>query len=177
MTGSSGKLTRDEKVENLLFNYSMILMATFEAAFANLASTMGDVLAKTGSAMADAMTSSFGGGSEAGSDSSTNLDDLGPRTSEKLKDSFAEFRTQARSDFSAKSSSIRKMLQDPMIDEGVKIVESFDFKLPRLTEQLSDDDLSKYMALLNNKDAKFEKMLQKLAVWQEKVPRPAFGDK
>jgi succinate dehydrogenase flavin-adding protein (antitoxin of CptAB toxin-antitoxin module) len=58
----------------------------------------------------------------------------------------------------------------------VKIVESFDFKLPRLTEQLSDDDLSKYMALLSNKDAKFAKMLQKLAVWQEKVPRPPLGD-
>jgi hypothetical protein len=39
-------MTRDEKVENLLFNYSMILMATFEAAFANLASTMTDALAK-----------------------------------------------------------------------------------------------------------------------------------
>jgi hypothetical protein len=173
VTKSSGELTREEKAENLLFSYSMILMATFEEAFANLASSMTDALAKTGSAVANAMSSSFGDNAEAGSDSSSNLDDLGPRTSEKVKDAFDQIRTQARSDFSAKEGSIRSILNDPVIDEGVKIVESFDFKLPRLTERLGDDDLSKYMTLLHDKDPKIMRMLQKLAAWQEKLPRPA----
>jgi len=173
--GNNRVMTRDEKVENLLFNYSMILMATFEAAFANLASTMTEALAKTGAVMTDTLTSSFGGSSEGEMDNgpSMKLDDLGPRTSEKVKEAFADIRTQASADFSAKDESIKKIMRDPAADEAVTIVESFDFKLPMLTERLSDDDMTKYMVLLKNEDRQLMKMLQQLAVWQEKLPRPA----
>jgi hypothetical protein len=177
VSDNSGKMTRDEKVENLLFNYSMLLMASFEAAFANLASTMTDALAKTGAVMAEAMTSSFGGSSEGEIDNgpSMKLDDLGPRTSEKVKEAFADIRTQASADFSTKDESIRKIVKDSATDEAVRIVESFDFKLPRLTERLSDGDITKYMDLLKNEDKQLMKMLKQLAIWQEKLPKPTEG--
>jgi len=179
VSDNSGTMTRDEKVENLLFNYSMILMATFEEAFANLASTMTEALAKTGAAMTEAMTSSFGASSEGETDNgpSMKLDDLGPRTSEKVKEAFAEIRTQAGADFSTKDKSIKKIAQDPVSDEAVGIVERFDFKIPRLTERLSDDDLAKYMALLKKEDPELMKMLKQLAVWQEKLPQTATEDR
>ena len=172
---SGTMMTRDQKVENLLFNYSMILMATFEEAFASLASTMTEALAKTGAVMTEALTSSFGGSGEGEMDNgpSMKLDDLGPRASEKVKDAFADIRSQASADFSSKDESIKKIMRDPAADEAVTIVESFDFKLPRLTERLSDDDMTKYMALLKNEDRQLMKMLQQLAVWQQKLPRPA----
>jgi hypothetical protein len=175
VSDKSRTVTRDEKIENLLFNYSMILMATFEEAFANLASTMTDALAKTGAAMTEVMTSSFGVSNEGEVDNgpSMKLDDLGPRTSEKVKEAFAEIRTQAGADFSTKDASIRKIVQDPASDEAVRIVEKFDFKIPRLTERLSDDDMTKYMALLKKEDPQLMKMLKQLAVWQEKLPKPA----
>jgi hypothetical protein len=179
MSDNSGTLTRDEKVQNLLFNYSMILMATFEEAFANLASTMTDALAKTGAVMADVLTNSFGGSIEEEMDNgpSMKLDDLGPRASEKVKDAFADIRTQASADFSAQDDSIKRIMRDPATDEAVTIVEGFDFKLPRLTEKLSDDDMTRYMALLKSEDPQLMKMLKQLAVWQEKLPRLAADDR
>jgi hypothetical protein len=33
--------------------------------------------------------------------------------------------------------------------------------------------MTKYMALLKNEDRQLMKMLQQLAIWQQKLPRPA----
>jgi hypothetical protein len=172
VTDTESDAGREQWAENLLFNYSMILMASFEEAFAGLASSMTETLARSGLAMADAMAAGFGAEGEA-EGSKVDVEDLGNRTSEKVKDAFAGLRDQARAEFSTRDPSIRKMLSDPAMDEGLGIVQGFDFGLPRLTERLDDDDLSSYLALLKEKDAKLMKMLRELAVWQEKLPRLA----
>ena len=53
---SRRKLTRDEKVENLVTNFSMIMMGMFEGAFAAMASGLASALTRT----AEALTESFG---------------------------------------------------------------------------------------------------------------------
>lgn len=46
MAENPTSLTRDQKVENLILNYSMIVMSTFEDMFADLAAKLAEGLAQ-----------------------------------------------------------------------------------------------------------------------------------
>jgi len=54
---STSKLSRDEKVENLVLNLSMIMMGIFEGVFASLATGMATAMNQT----AEAITTAFEG--------------------------------------------------------------------------------------------------------------------
>jgi hypothetical protein len=157
---------RDEKVENLLINFSMLVMGMLEGAFATMASGMAEAMTGSAAAMADAL-----GGPEASkSTRSPELKKAGTQVSAKIKETFAELRREVTADFTS-DPKFKEFIRDPSFDEGVKIVESYDLGLPRLTEKLSDADLSAYTAKLTSGDKMFGEMMEELSKWQKRTPR------
>ncbi len=167
-------MTRDEKVENLVLNYPMIQMSLLEGAFANLASKMGEALVQGSSAMAEALAEGMSGTADNVETQKAKVKKpdvkIGPQISSEVKKMFADMRHQWAG-FSMNDESFRKFIEDPAFDEGVKIVEKYDFGLPRLTERLTDDGLASYLNLLGKEDPEFSKMFRELSVWQEKAPK------
>ena len=70
-----------------------------------------------------------------------------------------------------KSKEIAPLLSDPIFDVGPKTIEKYDFKLPKLTEELNDWTLAQYTQLLVSEDPNFAKMFKKLASWMNNLPK------
>jgi hypothetical protein len=159
-------LTRDEKVENLLVNFSMIMMGMFEGVFAALAAGMADSLTKTAEALTEAMDSGKG---------ATHLDktnvSAGAEVNSKVKDVFAGLRKEVAEGFSNKDAKFQAFIKDSAFDEGIRVVERHRLKVPSLTERLSDADLAEYVNLIQAEDPEVAKMMQELGEWQKTAPR------
>lgn len=171
MPDSKRELTRDDKVENLIVNHTMIAMSLFEGAFTAMAAGMAEAVSKTGDALAHAL-----GGAESSTSASRTAagnpaSGVGAGVTEKTAQVFSEIRKETVAAIPAKDPAFKKFIKDPSFDEGVRIVESHNFKLPRLTERLSDADLAGYMALIRREDKELSGMLQELAEWQKRTPQ------
>ena len=63
------------------------------------------------------------------------------------------------------------MLSDSAFDNGSKIIEKYDFDLPKLTEELDDSTLAQYTQLLVSEDSTFSKMFKELVNWMNTLPK------
>jgi hypothetical protein len=158
--------TRDEKVENLLMNFSMIMMGMFEGVFAALAAGMADALTKTADALTEAIDSGKG---------ATHVERAkmgpGPEVNSKVREVFAGLRKEVAEGFSNKDAKFQAFIKNPAFDEGIKIVERHRLKVPSLTDHLSDSDLAEYVNLIQSEDPEVAKMMQELGEWQQTTPR------
>jgi hypothetical protein len=64
------------------------------------------------------------------------------------------------------------VLSDPRFEVGPRIIEKYDFKLPKLTQELEDSTLSQYSRLLVSEDVCFAKMFKQLTEWLGSLPKP-----
>ncbi len=167
MPSGSSDLSRDDKVENLVFNFSMIMMGMFEGVFAAMAAGMATALSKT----ADALTEAIDSGSGSPHAHKPQATDVDAEVNAKVKDVFAGLRKEVAEGFSHKDKSFKTFIKDPAFDDGVRIVESHRLKLPRLTESLTDSDLVSYVDLIQNGDPDMTKLMQDLGEWQKTTPR------
>jgi hypothetical protein len=158
--------SRDQKVENLLLNFSMIMLGMFEGAFAAMAEGMATALSQTADALTDALDTS-GKPREKRRESG----DMAAQVNAKVKDTFSGLRKEVADGFSGGSKPFKDFIKDPAFDEGVRIVESHKLKLPPLTSELSDSELAGYVSLIQGGDPEIAKMMSELAEWQKKTPR------
>ncbi len=170
-------MTRDEKAANLVLNYSMILVAMFEDAFASLASSMSEALVKGTAAMAEAMEEGMGGTPR--ESDRAKAEKTGKqakvRTSAEVKKAFAEMREKARNEIRLDDKSLKELIRDPAFDKGIEIVGKYDFGLPKLTERLSDEDFIAYVALFKKSGPDVVRMSEELGEWRKTVPDPHQG--
>ncbi|MDE1857753.1 MAG: hypothetical protein KGI26_01625 [Thaumarchaeota archaeon] len=150
-------LSRDEKVENLVTNFSMIMMGMFEGVFSAMAAGLAEAM----SGMAEALS---------GNPSAISKSDKAQMDA-KLRDVFAGLRKEVSKGFANKNEQFGAFIKDPSFDAGVRIVESHDIGLPKLTEHLTDTDLARYVVLVQNEDPKLAEMMAELGEWQKTTPR------
>jgi len=169
--------TRDEKLENLMMNHSMIFMAMFEEAFSTLAEKMTEAMA-IGAAMADAL----GGGPSQSSEGSGSSGagkkvqpELAPEVRAQIEHVFSGIREEMASQWPKKADVFRQYVSGPGFDKGIEIVERYDFGRSKLTEKLSDEVLTSYVFLVQSGDAEIGKMFKELADWQSSMPKPAWA--
>ena len=175
MVDKGRRLTRDEKLENLVMNHSMILMSMFEEAFSTLADKMTETLAKGTTAMAKALAE----GLPRGSDASGTVDidekvkyEIPPEVRTQIGYLFSEIREEIASQWPKNAIVFAQYVSAPAFDEGIKIVEKHDFGRPKLTEKLSDGTLASYVFLLQSGDKELGSMFKELADWQANLPKP-----
>jgi len=106
--------TRDEKVENLITNLSMIMMGMFEGVFATLASGLADALTKT----AEALTSSMDEGSPTRKVKAP-LADAGPEVEAKIRGVFSSLRKEVAEGFSNKDEKFERFIKNPSTQESI----------------------------------------------------------
>ena len=169
MPSTGHELTRDEKVENLITNLSMIMTGMFEGVFAAIAAGLAAALAKTVEGLTEAVDSTDQGSARR----RRKLLAVDPvsEADPKVREVFSRLRKEVAEGFSHRNRSFKEFIKDPAFDEGVRIVESHNPWLPRLTEPLSDADLAAYVALMQNGDPEVVRMMQELGEWQKTTPR------
>jgi len=70
-----------------------------------------------------------------------------------------------------KKEKITSLIADKRLDEGIAIVERYNFNLPRLSCDLDERSLLGYMTLLQQNDEQFTKMFQELLEWMKDLPQ------
>jgi hypothetical protein len=170
--------TRDEKLENLIMNHSMIFMGMFEEAFSTIAEKMTEAIAKGGAAMAEALGGVPPGSKDLGAtDPGKKLkDDLSPEVRTQIGNVFSEIREEMASQWPKNASVFKGYISSPTFDKGIEIVEGYDFGRPRLTEKLSDELLASYVFLVQSGDPRLGKMFKELADWQSGLPKPPWAN-
>jgi hypothetical protein len=154
----------EDKIIYAIANTSVILMSTMMDAFTQvIGSTMG--------AIASGMAGTLGG-EEASDKVDQELKQGLPGIDEKMKAGISELRKEIYSQITQKRQDLERVFSDPVFEVGPKIIEEYDFNLPKLTQKLDDDVLSQYSKLIVNEDVRFAKMFKELIEWINSLPKP-----
>ena len=98
MTKQTPGPTRDERLENLIMNHSMIFMGMFEEALSDIAEKITEAFATGASAMAGALAGvSSGSGSEAADMGRKKLKEMSPEVKTQIGHVFSEIREEMAS--------------------------------------------------------------------------------
>ena len=169
--------SRDEKLENLIMNHSMIFMGMFEEAFSTIAEKMTEVMAKGTAAMAEALGGVSAGPKGRGTAAGKKpKDELSPEVRTQIGHVFSEIREEMASQWPKNASVFKHYISSPAFDKGIEIVEKHDFGRPRLTEKLSDEVLASYVFLVQSGNPEIGKMFKELAEWQNGLPKPPWAN-
>lgn len=150
---------REEKLRNLLTNYSAIFMGVFEEPLTALVDMM-----------ADAPSSPAGSGRSAKS-----REVITPQARALISDVASELRQEASSGLTRDPRAFKRYVSGAAFDRGLQIVEEHDFGRPRLTESLSDDVLASYIFLLLSGDKDLTRMFRDIAEWKAGLPEPPWA--
>jgi hypothetical protein len=153
----------EDKILNAMANTSVILMGMMMGAFTQVVgSTMG--------AMASGMAEAFGG-KEASDKVDEEIKQGLPEIDAKMKAGISDMRKEIYSQMKQKRQEIKAVLADPAFEVGPKIIEKYDFNLPKLTQELDDNTLSQYSQLLVSEDPRFVEMFKELTEWINSLPK------
>ncbi len=157
------EVDRENKILNSMVNVSVILMSTLMGAFAN-------VVVDSTSAIASGMVEAIDGkehGDKVDEEIKQNL----PEVEEKMKTMISSIKKDIY--LQMRQKEMEQVLSDPAFDVGPKIIEKYDFKLPKLTQELDDNSLTKYSQLLESQDMRFAEMFKELTEWINSLPKPS----
>ncbi len=153
---------RNKKIINVIVNTSILLMSTLMGGFTEvMTETMGSVT----SGMAEAI-----GGEEAGKEVDREFKQKTSEIKEKMATLISDIRKDVYAQIKETNKEIEPHLSDPKFDIGPKIIDEYDFKLPKLTEELDDTTISEYMQLLMSENPNFSEMFRKLNEWMNTLP-------
>lgn len=158
---------RTQKVMNAIINTSIILMSMLMDGFTQ-------AMMETTGAMASEMAGAMGGEGareEIDMEFHQNL----PEVDEKMKAMISDVRKDVYDQLEQKRQEIEPFLADKAFDLGPKIVDGYDFRLPKWTEELDDSTLMQYARLLVDEDPLFCEMFNELTNWMNTLPK--FPDK
>ena len=144
-------IVRNKKIMNLIANTNIILLSTLEDLADLMMDSMGAVAAGIAKAIdGEAVTDVY------------EVEQDPPVVNEKVKAVVSEVRQDVYRQMEDKKGSIEQFLPDPRFDDALKIVDAYEFKLPKLTEELDEATLTAYLQLLITENPKFNEMFKKL---------------
>ena len=168
ITGGNGKAIqsktdREQRVMNAIINTSIILMSVLMGGFTR-------IMMETTGAMASEMAGAMGG-KEAGEKVNKEFKQKLPEIDEEMKAMISDVRKDVYAQLKQRRKEIEPVLSDAAFDLGPKIIDGYDFKLPKLTEELDDSSLAQYSLLLVGDDPGFAEMFKELTNWMSSLPK------
>jgi hypothetical protein len=164
-TTLQSRTDREYKILNCMVNTSVILMSTIMDAFTQ-------VVVSTTGAMTSGMAEAIGG-KVVGDKVTEEFKQKLPEVDEKTKSMISDIKKDIYVQMGKKRKDLEPLLSDPIFEVGPKIIENYDFKLPKLSEELDDNALAKYSQLLVSEDIRFAKMFKELTEWINSLPKPS----
>ena len=157
-----GDPERTTKIMNTISNTSMIMMITLMDGFT-------DLMMQASGAMAAGRAEAFGG-EGAGEEVVNEVEQNVPEVKQKRRELISEVRDGLYSQMAQKRGEIEGLLADPAFDEGPEIVDIYDYGLPKLTEELDEETIERYVEMLVQEDKFFSEMFQRLTSWINTLP-------
>jgi len=154
---------RTRRIMNVMANTGVIMMVTLMDGFAQ---TMLGAAGAMASGMAEAL-----GDEEAADQAAEDIERGAPEAKQQMMGMVSELREQLYAQMAEKAEQITPLLADRTFDRGPEIVDTYEFGLPRLTEELDDATIAEYAKLLVQEDRFFTEMFGKLSTWMNGLPQ------
>jgi len=162
-TPLQSKTDRGNKIITSIVNTSIILMSTVMGAFTQ-------VIVNATSTMVSGMAEVIGG-KEGEEKVNQEFKQKLPEVDEKMKALISDIRKDFYTQMEQKRKEMEPLLSNPVFEVGPRIIEKYDFKLPKLTEELDDNVLAQYSLLLVTEDPRFAEMFKELTKWLNSLPQ------
>jgi len=156
---------RETKILNVICNTTILLMSVMTealtSAFTKLSKEMITTIATGLGAPADTMKEIH--------DETDNIQNELPK---QMREQLLAMKLDITAQLKEKKEKFAPLIADRRFDEGIAIVERYNFNLPNLSCDLDERSLLGYFALLQENNEQFTKMFQELLEWMKKLPQP-----
>ena len=159
----SKETSREDKIMNTIANTSILLMST-------LMGGLSELMVNVTGELASGMTEALAGKKEA-KEARKKVKQKLPEVNGKIMEMISSMRKDIYQQMEQKKKEIEPYLTDPLFDLGPQKVSSYNFGIPKLTEQLDDKTLAQYTYLLVSENATFVDLFGQLMEWLNKLPK------
>jgi hypothetical protein len=156
---------RETKIMNVICNTTILLMSimteAFSSIFTKLSKDMITAITTGLDAPVDTINEIHG--------ETTNIQYALPK---QIREQLLAMKVDVTAQMKEKKEKFTSLIGDKRFDEGIAIVERYNFNLPKLSCDLDERSLLGYMALLQHNNEQFTKMFQELLDWMKDLPQP-----
>jgi len=159
--GAKPAQDRESKILNIMVNTSVLLMSLMTDAFSG-------AFAEMAAGMAEAVATGLGGTDKEQTERE-KIKQVKTEIPKQMVTQVIQMKADMIQQLEAKKNELGKKIADPKFDAGIGIVERYDFGIPKMTQDLNEVALLKYIALLKANDAQCTKMFQELMEWMKAI--------
>jgi hypothetical protein len=156
---------RETKILNVICNTSLLLMSIMTEAFT-------DVFTKLSKEMITAITTEMGTPLSTIKEIHGETEKIQHEFPKQMREQLLAMKTDIAAQLREKKEKLASIITDGKFDEGIAIVERYNFNLPKFTCDLDERSILGYLALLQENNEQFTKMFQELLEWMKDLPQP-----
>lgn len=155
---------RETKILNVICNTTILLMSIMTEALTGIFTTLSKEMIAAINTGLDAPADTI---KEIRGETNNIQSELPKQIREQLLAMKIDVTTQMKE----KKEKFASLIADKRFDEGIAIVERYNFNLPQLSCDLDERSLLGYMILLQQNNEQFTKMFQELLEWMKDLPQ------
>jgi hypothetical protein len=158
-------LDRETKILNVICNTTILLTSVMTEAITG-------IFTKLSTEMVTALATGLGAPEDTAKEAQGKTEDFQKELPKEMRAQVLAMKKDITMQLNEKKEKIVPLLADRRFDEGIAIVERYEFSLPKLTNNLDDRSLLGYIALLSQNNEQFTKMFQEILEWMKNLPQP-----
>jgi len=155
---------RETKILNVMCNISILLMSLTTEAFS-------DIFTKRSKEMVNAITTGLSTSASNVNENHGTTDNIQDELSKQIREQLLAMKVDINAQLREKKEKFVSIIADRRFDEGIAIVERYNFNLPKLSCDLDEHLLLGYLTLLQENNEQFTKMFQELLEWMKDLPQ------
>lgn len=155
---------RETKILNVICNTTILLMSTMTEALTSVFTTLSKE-------MITAITTGLGAPADTTKEIHGETDKIQNELPKQMREQLLAMKVDITAQLKEKKEKFSSIIADKKFDEGIAIVERYNFNLPKLSCDLNERSLFGYFALLQENNEQFTKMFQELLEWMKALPQ------
>jgi len=156
---------RERKILNVICNTTILLMSIMTEAFTS-------IFSKLSKDMITVITTGLDAPADTIKEVHEETNNIQNELPKQIKEQLLAMKVDVTAQMKEKKEKFTSLIGDKRFDEGIAIVERYNFNLPKLSCDLDERSLLGYMALLQQNNEQFTKMFQELLDWMKNLPQP-----
>jgi len=156
---------RETKILNVICNTSILFMSIMTEAFT-------DVFTKLSKEMITAITTGIDTPADTIKEVHGETEKIQNEFPKQIREQLLAMKTDIIKQMREKKDKLASIITDGRFDEGISIVERYNFNLPKLSCDLDERSLLGYLTLLQDNNEQCTKMFQELLKWMKDLPQP-----
>lgn len=155
---------REKKILNVICNTSILLMSIMTEAFS-------DIFTKLSKEMVNAINTGLSTPANNVKENHETIDKIQDEFPKQVRELLLRMKVDMTKQLKEKKEKIASVITDRKFNEGIAIVDRYNFNLPKLSCDLDEHSLFRYLILLKQDNEQFTKMFQELLEWMKDLPQ------